>query len=89
MTIVSPGVTEPDLASAITELFAKERMEEFRKNAIPADAIPADAIARAIQYGIEQPSEVDVIEIIVRPIASNMERAGPTVTDKQTCIRRL
>jgi NADP-dependent 3-hydroxy acid dehydrogenase YdfG len=40
-------------------------MQEFRKV-----AIPADAIARAIAFAIEQPNDVDVSEIIVRPTAS-------------------
>jgi NADP-dependent 3-hydroxy acid dehydrogenase YdfG len=29
--------------------------------------IPAESIARAIAYAIEQPAEVDVNEIVVRP----------------------
>jgi len=33
-------------------------------------AIPADAIARAISFAIEQPDDVDVSEIIVRPAAN-------------------
>ncbi|MEK1948978.1 MAG: oxidoreductase, partial [Ensifer adhaerens] len=40
-------------------------MRDFRRI-----AIPATAIARAIAYAIEQPSDVDVSEIIVRPTAS-------------------
>ena len=40
-------------------------MREFRKI-----SIPAEAIARAIAYAIEQPADVDVSEIIVRPTAS-------------------
>jgi hypothetical protein len=40
-------------------------MREFRKI-----AIGADAVARAIAYAIEQPADVDVSEIIVRPTAS-------------------
>ena len=35
--------------------------------ALYAIAIDADAIARAIAYAIEQPSDVDVNEIIIRP----------------------
>jgi NADP-dependent 3-hydroxy acid dehydrogenase YdfG len=31
--------------------------------------IPADAIARAIAFAIEQPADVDVNEIVVRPVA--------------------
>jgi NADP-dependent 3-hydroxy acid dehydrogenase YdfG len=40
-------------------------MKEFRKI-----AISADAIARAIAYAVEQPADVDVSELIVRPTAS-------------------
>jgi NADP-dependent 3-hydroxy acid dehydrogenase YdfG len=32
-------------------------------------ALPPDAIARAIAFAIEQPADVDVSEIIVRPTA--------------------
>jgi len=35
-------------------------------------ALTADAIARAIRFAIEQPEDVDVSEIIVRPTASNV-----------------
>jgi NADP-dependent 3-hydroxy acid dehydrogenase YdfG len=31
--------------------------------------IPAEAIARAIAYAVEQPADVDVNEIVVRPTA--------------------
>lgn len=40
-------------------------MDDFRRI-----ALPADAIARAIAYAIEQPDNVDVSEIVVRPTAS-------------------
>ncbi|HSI84244.1 MAG TPA: oxidoreductase, partial [Candidatus Methylacidiphilales bacterium] len=33
--------------------------------------LPAVAIARGIDYAIEQPAEVDVNEIIIRPTAGN------------------
>lgn len=65
VTVISPGVTESELAETITAEGAKAAMDEFRKV-----AIPAEAIGRAIAYAIEQPSEVDVSEIIVRPTAS-------------------
>jgi NADP-dependent 3-hydroxy acid dehydrogenase YdfG len=32
-------------------------------------AIPADSIARAIAYAIEQPAEVEIGEVVVRPTA--------------------
>ena len=32
-------------------------------------ALPPDAIARAIAFAIEQPADVDVNEIVIRPTA--------------------
>ncbi|ANS75929.1 oxidoreductase [Paenibacillus yonginensis] len=63
-TLVSPGVTESELADTITDESTKAFMKEYRQN-----AIPASAIARSIAYAIEQPAEVDVNELIVRPSA--------------------
>lgn len=65
VTVISPGVTESELADSITDDTAREAMKSFR-----AGAIPADAIARSIAFAIAQPAEVDVSEIIVRPTAS-------------------
>ncbi|MFP2927745.1 SDR family oxidoreductase [Pyxidicoccus sp. 3LG] len=65
VTVISPGVTESELAESISDPLARDAMKEFRKG-----AIPADAIARAIAWSIEQPDDVDVSEIIVRPTAS-------------------
>jgi NADP-dependent 3-hydroxy acid dehydrogenase YdfG len=63
VTIISPGVTQTELANTTTDAVAAQWLEEFR-----GAMIPADAIARAIAFAIEQPAEVDVNEIIVRPI---------------------
>ncbi|KAK0366515.1 hypothetical protein LTR94_003087 [Friedmanniomyces endolithicus] len=63
VTIVSPGVVESELASTITEAGAAAAMEDFR-----AIALTPDAIARAIAYAVEQPDDVDVNELIVRPV---------------------
>jgi NADP-dependent 3-hydroxy acid dehydrogenase YdfG len=65
VTVISPGVTESELADSISDSEARQGMEDFRKI-----AIPAEAIARAIAFAIEQPNDVDVSEIIVRPTAS-------------------
>ncbi|MFB5267779.1 SDR family oxidoreductase [Paenibacillus enshidis] len=65
VTLISPGVTESELADSISDEESREFMKEYRRI-----AIPASAIARSIQYAIEQPDEVDVSEIIVRPTAS-------------------
>ncbi|MFD4840932.1 SDR family oxidoreductase [Achromobacter sp. NPDC058515] len=65
VTIISPGVVESELADTISDPSAREEMNVFRRI-----AIQPDAIARAIAYAIEQPGDVDVSEIIVRPTAS-------------------
>jgi NADP-dependent 3-hydroxy acid dehydrogenase YdfG len=34
-------------------------------------AIPADSIARAIAYAIEQPADVEIGEVVIRPTAQD------------------
>jgi NADP-dependent 3-hydroxy acid dehydrogenase YdfG len=65
VSVISPGVTESELAETISDDQARDAMREYR-----ALAIPASAIADAIAFVIGQPPEVDVNEIIVRPAAS-------------------
>ncbi|AIY41830.1 Short-chain dehydrogenase/reductase SDR [Collimonas arenae] len=65
VTIISPGVTESELADSISDPDAKLRMEIFRKV-----AISAEAVARTVLFAIEQPEDVDISEILVRPTAS-------------------
>lgn len=65
-TIISPGVTESELAHTITHDATAKFIDEYRKT-----IIPADAIARAIAFAIEQPDGVDVNEIVVRPTAAS------------------
>ncbi|MFJ9470753.1 SDR family oxidoreductase [Streptomyces caniferus] len=62
VSVVSPGVTESELADSITDPVAREAMVHYRSVALPASAI-ADAIA----FAVAQPPEVDVNEIVVRP----------------------
>ncbi|AZD29464.1 SDR family oxidoreductase [Pseudomonas chlororaphis] len=65
VTVVCPGVVESELADTISDEVAREEMKAFRRV-----ALNADAIARALAYAIEQPDDVDVSEIVVRPTAS-------------------
>lgn len=67
VTLVSPGVTESELAEHISDAAAREAMKTYR-----AVALPASAIADAIAYALAQPPQVDVNEIVVRP-AANMQ----------------
>lgn len=66
VTVISPGNTESELSNTISDAQAAQWTEEFR-NVV----IPADAIARAIEFAINQPEDVDVNEIIVRPIGQS------------------
>jgi NADP-dependent 3-hydroxy acid dehydrogenase YdfG len=65
VTSISPGFVQTNLANSMTNPGVKtqiaERMEKM--------AIPPAAIARAIAFAIEQPAEVDVNEIVIRPAA--------------------
>ncbi|MCW3792435.1 SDR family oxidoreductase [Paenibacillus sp. LS1] len=65
VTLVSPGVTESELADTISDKEARDLMKEYRRI-----SIPASAIAQSILYAISQPAEVDVNEIVVRQTAS-------------------
>ena len=67
-TTISPAATESELAGTITDPGAQEAVAAFRN----AGMLRPDAIARAIRFAVEQPADVDVSEIIVRPTASNM-----------------
>ncbi len=62
VTTVSPGVVESELAESITDPAAQQAMRVYR-----AHAIPAEAIARAVLFAVEQPDDVDVNELVVRP----------------------
>lgn len=62
VTTVSPGVVESELAGTITDPEAQQAMKEYR-----AESIPPAAIASAVAYAIEQPADVDVNEIVIRP----------------------
>jgi NADP-dependent 3-hydroxy acid dehydrogenase YdfG len=62
VTCIHPGVVESELASTITDATAMEAMTSYR-----AIALQPDAIGRAVRYAIEQPDDVDVNEIVVRP----------------------
>ncbi|MFO7309988.1 MAG: SDR family oxidoreductase [Pseudomonadota bacterium] len=65
VTCIHPGVVESELADTITDPTAAELMRTYR-----AIALKPDAIARAVRYAIEQPEDVDVSEIVVRPTAT-------------------
>ena len=63
-TTITPGVVTSELAATITDPHAAEAMTVYRAN-----AIEPDAIARAVAFALDQPADVDVNEMIVRPAA--------------------
>ncbi|RQS17675.1 MULTISPECIES: SDR family oxidoreductase [unclassified Burkholderia] len=61
-TVISPGAIDTELKFGSGHDDSRNFVIDFYKM-----AIPADAIAQAIAYAIEQPSSVDVNEIVIRP----------------------
>ncbi|RFB19450.1 oxidoreductase, partial [Bacillus sp. ALD] len=61
-TIISPGTISTELLESISDEELKSEIVEVSKIGID----PA-SIARAIAFAIEQPSEVAINEMIVRP----------------------
>jgi NADP-dependent 3-hydroxy acid dehydrogenase YdfG len=65
VTCISPGFVNTDFADSMTNPEIREKIRTTRDQI----AISPDAIARAIAFAIEQPADVDVNEIVVRPTA--------------------
>jgi NADP-dependent 3-hydroxy acid dehydrogenase YdfG len=65
VTEISPGMTSTNFADSMTDLAVKEAMGKQMGDI----AIAPDAIARGVVYAIEQPSDVDVGSIVIRPTA--------------------
>lgn len=65
VTVVSPGFVHTDFADSMTNPEVKAAILAQRDEI----AIPPAAVARAIAFAIEQPDEVDVGDIVVRPTA--------------------
>lgn len=61
-TLISPGAVESELQFGSSDEESKKFLHEFYKQ-----AISADAIARSVLFAIEQPGDVDINEIVVRP----------------------
>lgn len=66
-TNISPGAVSTELTSTITDPDAKKAADELYEV-----AIDSDAVARAVVYAIEQPADVDINEIILRPTAQEL-----------------
>ena len=65
VTVISPGFTRTNFADAVTNTEVRAQLVESRDKL----AMSPDAIARAVLFAIEQPAEVNVGEIVIRPTA--------------------
>lgn len=61
-TTIEPGAVDSELKYGSSHKESSDFVTDFYKN-----AIPSDSIARAIVYAIEQPADVDINEIVIRP----------------------
>ncbi|MFI6077979.1 SDR family oxidoreductase [Actinoplanes sp. NPDC051343] len=62
-TSVSPGYVRTELAESIHDLELRERIRQNMADF----AIPPEAVARTIAFAIEQPDDVEISDIVVRP----------------------
>jgi len=67
VTEVSPGFVATDFAESMTDPVVKAAIKKRGEGM----AIQPDAIARGILFAIEQPGEVDVGSIVIRPTAQD------------------
>jgi NADP-dependent 3-hydroxy acid dehydrogenase YdfG len=67
VTIVSPGFVRTDFVETVANPEVKAQLVASRDQF----AVPPEAIARAIAFAIEQPADVDVNKIVVRPTAQS------------------
>ena len=62
-TSVSPGYVRTELADSIDDPTLRDRIRQNMADL----AIPPEAVARTIAFAIEQPDDVEISEIVVRP----------------------
>lgn len=61
-TILSPGLIDSELQLGSSDEATSQFVQQVYK-----DAIPAISIAKAVAYAIEQPADVDINELVIRP----------------------
>ena len=66
-TIIDPGAVDSELKAGTSDEASSKAVNDLYKTW----AIPAESIARAIAYAVEQPADVDINEIVVRPTAQD------------------
>jgi NADP-dependent 3-hydroxy acid dehydrogenase YdfG len=62
-TSISPGYVRTELAESITDPAVRARI----RSQMDAFALPPEAVARAIAFAIEQPDDVEIGDLTIRP----------------------
>lgn len=65
-TTIEPGAVDSELKLGSSHQASADAVGEFYKQ-----AIPASSVARAIAFAIEQPADVDINEIVLRPTSQD------------------
>ena len=65
VTEISPGAIQTEFLDTVTDEAEQARLREWSDRIV----IPADSIARAVAFAIEQPSNVEIGSVVVRPTA--------------------
>ena len=62
-TVISPGAVDTELPNTISDPDLAKGIREF----YASTAIPPDSFARAVEFAMSQPEDVDINEILYRP----------------------
>jgi len=62
-TVISPGAVDTELPNTISDPGLAKGIREF----YASTAIPPDSFARAVEFAMSQPEDVDINEILYRP----------------------
>jgi NADP-dependent 3-hydroxy acid dehydrogenase YdfG len=63
ITTINPGAVDSELKHGVNDEASSKAVNQFYEQ-----AIPADSVARAIAFAIEQPADVGINEIVLRPL---------------------
>ncbi len=63
-TLISPGVVSTELPDSTSDSATRQYVKDLYRI-----AIPVESISRTIAYAIEQPADVEISEIVIRPTA--------------------
>lgn len=67
-SIISPGVVNSEIFNSITDAKSREEQIQTQK----AIGLDPEQVARAVAFAIDSPDDVDVNEILMRPLAQPM-----------------